>query len=60
MVGSYSEVHWERTRRRVMLLLPHPPSPQMVMVIFWGMSAGEAILLLRLIVPGNGRGMGCG
>jgi hypothetical protein len=33
MVGSYSLVHWERTRRRVMLDLPQPPSPQMVMVM---------------------------
>jgi hypothetical protein len=31
MVGSYSDVHWLRTRRSVMDDLPHPPSPQMVM-----------------------------
>lgn len=33
MVGSYSDVHCERTRRRVMEDLPAPPSPQMVMLI---------------------------
>src|ERR1700761_1095082 len=31
MVGSYSDVHCERTRRSVMDDLPQPPSPQMVM-----------------------------
>ena len=31
MVGSYSDVHCERTRRSVMLDFPAPPSPQMVM-----------------------------
>lgn len=41
-MGSYSWVHWERTRRRVILDLPQPPSPQIVMVIFWG--ASEDIL----------------
>lgn len=53
MVGSYSWVHWPRTRRRVMedlpvqweisgrisgrsereVDIPHPPSPQIVIVI---------------------------
>lgn len=31
MVGSYSDVHCERTRRSVMDDLPQPPSPHMVM-----------------------------
>lgn len=36
MVGSYSDVHCERTRRRVMEDLPAPPSPQIVMLIGMG------------------------
>ena len=38
-MGSYSEVHCERTRRRVMEDLPQPPSPQIVMemgIAGWG------------------------
>ncbi len=42
MVGSYSCVHCERTRRSVMLDLPQPPSPQIVIVIRWG--SGKDIL----------------
>lgn len=44
MVGSYSCVHCERTRRSVMEDLPQPPSPQMVIVILWG-SDVDAIAL---------------
>lgn len=51
MVGSYSEVHWERTRRRVMLDFPAPPSPQMVMVIFWGVSI-VVLVYGRRVTPG--------
>jgi hypothetical protein len=46
-VGSYSCVHCERTRRRVMEDLPQPPSPQMVIVIRWG---SEDILCLCVCV----------
>lgn len=36
IVGSYSDVHWERTRRKVMEDLPAPPSPQIVIEIGTG------------------------
>jgi len=36
IVGSYSDVHCERTRRKVMEDLPAPPSPQIVMEIGTG------------------------
>ena len=37
-MGSYSCVHCERTRRNVMEDFPQPPSPQIVIVIFWASS----------------------
>jgi hypothetical protein len=42
-VGSYSDVHCERTSRNVMEDFPHPPSPQMVMDIGIGGCPGAAI-----------------
>jgi hypothetical protein len=49
--ATYSWVHCERTRRRVMEDLPHPPSPQMVMEIL------SAITFFSSHPPGHGSKM---
>ena len=46
MVGSYSDVHCERTSRKVIELLPHPPSPHIVMLMGtggWGSDVGRMV-----------------
>lgn len=53
IVGSYSEVHCERTRRRVMDDLPQPPSPQMVIVMGIGGCAGSAIVGVVALCGGS-------
>lgn len=45
MVGSYSSVHSLLTRRNVMELFPHPPSPHTVIVI---LLRSPIMCLLRL------------
>lgn len=56
MVGSYSEVHCDRTRRRVIEDLPQPPSPQMVMAMGTGVGGWAAIATEVCVWRGGGCG----
>lgn len=55
IVGSYSCVHCERTKRRVMEDLPQPPSPQMVIVMRWGSEEVDEEDISAKVVGRRGR-----